>query len=62
MLASGRINGCLVQCLSPKLQPAAQSGYAPDEQDHQNIENIGKHFGLDLPVGYRSSPTRARTT
>jgi lincosamide nucleotidyltransferase A/C/D/E len=50
--AEGRIDGRSVRCLSPALQLATHTGYAPDALDRQDIGRLCRAFDLAPPAGY----------
>ena len=54
-LASGKVEGTQVSCLSAEVQMECHVGYEPDDADRHDVLALHERFGLELPDIYRSS-------
>jgi lincosamide nucleotidyltransferase A/C/D/E len=52
-LATGRITGQPVPCLTAEVQALAHVGYEPDEKDAHDMRLLARHCGIELPEPYR---------
>jgi lincosamide nucleotidyltransferase A/C/D/E len=52
-LATGRIAGQPVPCLTAEVQALAHVGYEPVEKDVHDMRLLARHFGIELPEPYR---------
>ena len=55
-LASGRIAGQPVPCLTADVQALAHVGYEPDAKDIYDMKLPAERFGIELPESYRERP------
>ena len=53
-LATGRIAGQPVPCLTVEVQVLAHIGYEPDERDFHDMRLLARRFELELPEPYRN--------
>ncbi len=54
-LATGRITGEPVPCLTADVQILWRLGYEPDEKDHHDMHALARHFAIELPAPYRDA-------
>jgi lincosamide nucleotidyltransferase A/C/D/E len=52
-LATGRIAGQPVPCLTADVQALAHVGYEPDEKDVHDMRLLARHCGIELPESHR---------
>jgi lincosamide nucleotidyltransferase A/C/D/E len=52
-LATGRIAGQPVPCLTADVQALAHVGYEPDEKDDHDMQLLAENFGIELPESNR---------
>lgn len=45
----GRVEGCLVRCLSPKVQVIVHAGYELTEKDYRELYLLRERFGVEPP-------------
>lgn len=57
LAGKGLIGGVAVSCLSPELQVRFHTGYAPDEQDVQDVYALHNAFGIGVPEEYQNPNT-----
>ena len=55
LLATGRISGQPVPCLTVDVQALAHVGYEPDAKDVHDMQLLASHFGFELPELYRET-------
>jgi lincosamide nucleotidyltransferase A/C/D/E len=53
LAGAGEIDGRPVRCLSASLQVAFHTGYAPDDDDRQDVRLLCAELGIDVPDEYR---------
>jgi len=49
---AGTIGGYRVQCISPEWLVRFHTGYTLDENDYQDVRNLCRRYGIDMPSEY----------
>lgn len=50
----GKVDGQEMNCLTAEVQMMCHVGYTPDANDYHDVNLLHQHFGIPLPIVYKS--------